>query len=172
MPKGVQPAAEAVEFASKEDAQNYLIKALPAATAGNPKYRVNDGALTQWLTKRISFGPGASATGMSVEMHEETLEFRDGRQTAAGTHEVRFLIEDVQVTELTDGADLTETGDKALGVIFRCNSGKCIEAKWNGAPAPSDWSDISIQDNDLRMKILAAFQALKRMAGDRAGAKP
>ena len=166
MQKAIEPAVSD-EFASKEEAETFLAKALPMATAGNPKYRGADGALTQWLTKRVAFGPGSSATGISVEMNEDIFEFRNNLQSATGTHDVKFLIEDVQISELTDGTELTEAGDKALGIIFRCNSGKCIEAKWNGAPAPSDWSDISIQDRDVRMKILAAFQALKRFAGDR-----
>lgn len=164
-----QSRIQNVEFATKDEAEAFLAKALPEATAANPKYRAADGGLTQWLTRRIVFGPGASPSGVAVEMKEDVLQFRDGRQTSKGTHEVRFLIEDVQISELADSADLTENGEKARGIIFRCNSGKCIEAKWDGAPAPSDWSDISIQDPAMRAKILAAFQALKRLAGNRAG---
>ena len=164
-----QSRVQNVDFATKEEAEAFLAKALPEATAANPKYRAADGGLTQWLTRRIVFGPGASPSGVAVEMKEDVLQFRDGRQTSKGTHEVRFLIEDVQISELADSADLTENGEKARGIIFRCNSGKCIEAKWDGAPAPSDWSDISIQDPAMRAKILAAFQALKRLAGNRAG---
>lgn len=164
-----QSRIQNVEFVTKDEAEAFLAKALPEATAANPKYRAADGGLTQWLTRRIVFGPGASPSGVAVEMKEDVLQFRDGRQTSKGTHEVRFLIEDVQISELADSADLTENGEKARGIIFRCNSGKCIEAKWDGAPAPSDWSDISIQDPAMRAKILAAFQALKRLAGNRAG---
>ncbi len=157
-----------VDFATKEEAEAFLAKALPEATAANPKYRAADGGLTQWLTRAVVFGPGASPSGVAVEMKEDVLQFRDGRQTSKGTHEVRFLLEDVQVSELAGSADLTENGEKALGIIFRCNSGKCIEAKWDGVPSPSDWSDISIQDPAMRAKILAAFKALKRIAGNRA----
>ena len=164
-----QSRAQNVEFATKDEAEAFLIGALPKATASNPKYRAADGGLTQWLTREVIFGPGASPSGVGVEMKEDVLQFRGGRQTSKGAHEVRFLIEDVQISELADGADVTESGEKALGIIFRCNSGKCIEAKWDGVPSPSDWSDISIQDPALRAKILAAFQALKRFAGNRAG---
>jgi hypothetical protein len=160
-------AADTVEYASKEEAQAFLMKALPLATAGNPKYRSSNDALTQWLTKEVVFGPGKTANGISVAMKEEILKFRNGAQSATGTHEVQFAIEDLQISELTDSTDLTENGDKAIGVIFRCNSGKCIAAKWNGVPTPADWSDISIQDASLRAKILVAFQTLKRIAGDR-----
>jgi hypothetical protein len=154
------------EFASKEEAQAFLTKALPLATADNPKYRSGEGALTQWLTREIAFGPGKTAKGVSVAMKEDILEFRNGAQSATGTHEVQFAIEDVQISELTDSKDLTENGDKAVGVIFRCISGKCIAGKWSGAPTPADWSDISIQDSSLRAKILAAFQMLKRAADE------
>jgi hypothetical protein len=172
MPRAFLHAAQASEFSTKEQAETFLIKTLPLATAGNPKYRGENGALTQWLTREVAFGPGALSNGISVAMKEDILEFRDGRQAATGTHELRFFIEDVQISELTDGADLTENGDKAFGVIFRCNAGKCIDAKWNGVPTPSDWSDISIQDKDMRLNVLAAFQALKHFAGDRGGSKP
>jgi hypothetical protein len=167
MPDAFLHAAQASEFLTKEEAESFLIKALPSATAGNPKYRGENGALTEWLTREVAFGPGAIASGISVVMKEDILEFRDGRQTATGTHDLSFFIEDVQISELTDGTEVTEKGDKALGVIFRCNAGKCINAKWNGVATPSDWSDISIQDNETRLKVLAAFQALKRFAGDR-----
>ncbi len=171
MPKDPLLSARPANFATKDEAEAFLATALPQATAANPKYRSKDGGLTQWLTKEVVFGPGASGQGISVTMKEDMLEFRNGRQTAAGSHEVRFLIEDVQISELTDSPDRTENGEKALGVLFRCNAGKCINAKWNGVPTPSEQSDISIQDNATRAKILAAFQALKRFAGDRAGAK-
>jgi hypothetical protein len=164
--------AQRIDFSNKEEIEAFLIKILPMATADNPKFRSKDGGLTQWLTKQVVFGPGSTKNGVSVSMKEDILEFRDGRQIATGSHEVGFLIEDVQISELSDSDDLTENGEKARGVIFRCNSGKCIEAKWNGAPAPSDWSDISIQNEKQRGQILAAFEALKRIAGDRAGAKP
>lgn len=170
MPDDVTPAADG-QFASKEEAEAFLITALPQATAANPKYRGTDGALTQWLTKTVAFGSGDTPTGVSMEMTEGILEFRNGAQSATGSHEVRLLIEDVQISELTDSTDVTENGDKAFGILFRCNSGKCIAAKWNGVATPSDTADISIQDAALRAKILSAFQTLKRIAGNRAGSK-
>jgi hypothetical protein len=167
MPDALLHVAQASEFSTREEAEAFLVKTLPLATANNPKYRGENGALTQWLTREVVFGPGALANGISVAMKEDILEFRDGRQTATGTHDLHFFLEDVQISELTDGTEVTENGDKAFGVIFRCNAVKCIDAEWNGVPTPSDWSDISIQDKDMRLKVLAAFQALKRFAGDR-----
>jgi hypothetical protein len=170
MPSGVELAADG-PFASKEEAVAFLVMALPEAMAANPKYRGDNGAVTQWSIDSVTFGPGATPTGVSLDVKEGILEFRNGVQTATGSHEVRFLIEDVQITELTDSAYRTENGDTALGVMFRCNSGKCIAAKWNGADSPADWTDISIQDAARRAEILSAFQALKRLAGDRAAPK-
>jgi hypothetical protein len=167
MPDASFRAAQPTEFTTKEEAEAFLVKNLPLATASNPKYRGANGALTEWLTKEVVFGPSGSPNGISVAMKEDIRDFRDGRQTATGTHGVAFLIEDVQISELTDGTEVTENGDKAFGVIFRCNSGKCIDAKWNDVPTPSDWSDISIQDRAMRLNVLAAFQALKRIVGDR-----
>jgi len=156
------------EFASAEDAEAYLIETLPLAAAGNPKYRgEKEGTLTQWLTKTVKFRPSATPHGILITMDEEAVEFRDGVKTGVVTHDVEFAIEDVRVSELSDSAYLTESGEKALGIIFHCNSGKCIAARWNGAPSSADKTDISIQDPALRAKILKAFEALKRAAGDR-----
>ena len=103
MPDASFRAAQPSEFPTKEAAEAFLVKNLPLATAGNPKYRGANGALTQWLTKEVVFGPGASPNGISVAMKEDILEFRDGRQTATGTHDLTFHLEDVQISELTTG---------------------------------------------------------------------
>jgi hypothetical protein len=158
-------AADTAEFASKEDAEAFLAKTLPIATAANPKYRGEAGALTQWLTKEVTFGPGKSPNGIAIRMSEAVLDFRNGALASTGSHEVQFQIEDVSVSLLTDSPDLTEAGEQGQGVIFHCNSGKCVSHKWNGADSTADSTDISIQDLAMRDKILAAFQALKRAAG-------
>jgi hypothetical protein len=167
MPAPIRLAADDFEFASKEDAEAYLAKTIPLATAGNPKYRGSEGALTQWLTKTVEFGPSSKPNGISVATSETYLEFRNGAQTATGAHDVKFAIEDVQISERTDDPTLTENGEKALGVIFNCQSGKCIATIWNGAPSKVDWSDISVQDASLRANILKAFQVLKKATGAR-----
>jgi hypothetical protein len=154
-------------FASKEDAQQYLAQYLPKATAGNPKYRTNDPDLAMaWITNAIEFGPSANANGILVSMSEEVLEFRKGVRGAPTPHKVEFPIEDVQVSELTDSPDVTENGEKSIGIIFRCNSGKCMRSTYNSASSMVDWGDISIQDATLRGNILKAFQTVKRAAGD------
>jgi hypothetical protein len=165
MPKDLQLAADSAEFASKEEAEAFLAKALPMATAGNPKYRGEAGALTQWLTKELAFSPSKNPNGIAVHMSEEVLDFRNGVRISTGSHEVQFQIEDVAISELKDSTDLTEAGEQGQGLIFRCASGKCVAHKWNGVDSASDWTDLSIQDATLRAKILAAFQALKRAAG-------
>jgi hypothetical protein len=165
MPKISRPMSDTAEFASKEDAEAFLIKALPLVTASNPKYRGEAGALTQWLTKEVTFGPGKNPNGIIIHMSEAVLDFRNGVLASTGSHEVQFPIEDVSVSVLKDSPDLTETGEQGQGVIFHCASGKCVSHKWNGVESSADSTDISIQDLALRDKILAAFQALKRAAG-------
>jgi hypothetical protein len=167
LPGSSQPIQD-VTFASKEDAEQYLAQFLPKATAGNPKYRTNDPDLAMaWITKAVRFGPSANANGILVSMSEEVLEFRKGVRGAPTAHEVEFSIEDVQVSELTDSPDLTENGEKSIGIIFRCNSGKCMRSTYNRASSMVDWGDISIQDATSRGNILKAFQTIKRAAGDR-----
>jgi hypothetical protein len=163
--KDVLPVADDAPLSTKEDAEAFLSKELPLATAANPKYRGEDGALTQWLTKEITFSSSKNPNGVLVRMSESVLNFKNGAQISAGSHEVQFQIEDVAVSLLTDSQDFTETGEQAQGVIFKCVSGKCVAHKWDGVGSMSDWTDISIQDQETREKILAAFQALKRAAG-------
>ncbi|WP_158818261.1 hypothetical protein [Methylocapsa sp. S129] len=168
MPKSLQPAADDSAFASRESAEEFLARYLPIATAGNPKYRSGTaGVAMAWITKAITFGPGKNADGRLVSMSEEVLEFRNGVRSATGSHEAEFLIEDVQASEHTDSAALTEGGEIGLGIIFNCNSGKCIQSKYDGVPSSADQTDISIQDAILRGRILKAFQTLKQAAGDR-----
>jgi hypothetical protein len=161
----ILPVADDAQFSTKEKAEAFLSKELPLATAANPKYRGEDGALTQWLTKEITFASSKNPNGVLVHMSEGVLNFKNGAQISAGSHEVQFQIEDVAVSLLTGSRDFTEAGEQAQGVIFKCISEKCVAHKWDGVASMSDWTDISIQDPDTREKILAAFQALKRAAG-------
>jgi hypothetical protein len=163
-PRSVEMASEKINFSSREEAEAYLTKALPLATAANPKYRSANGVLTQWLTRSIAFAPSRNPNGISVAMSEDILDFRNGVEIRKGAHETQFLIEDVRVSELKDSKDLTENGEKAEGIIFNCASGKCVSATWNGTPSSSEWTDISLQNAETREKILVAFQALKRFA--------
>jgi hypothetical protein len=163
IPKSLQPAADDSAFASRKDAEEFLAQHLPSATAANPKYRSeNAGNETAWITKTIKFGPGENGSGTLVSMSEEILEFHEGVRVATGSHEVAFLIEDVKIAERTDSTDRTETGDAALGIIFNCNSGKCIQSSYGGKPSTTDWADIYIQETSMRGKILKAFEALKQ----------
>jgi hypothetical protein len=162
MPKIVQPAADDAAFASKQEAEEFLARALPIATAANPRYRSQEpGGATAWITKTVKFGPGKNGDGRLVSMSEEVLGFRNGVQVTTGSHDVAFLIEDVKITENRDPGTLTENGDISLGVIFNCNSGKCIQSSYDGKQSLTASGDISIQDATLRNKILKAFETLK-----------
>jgi hypothetical protein len=163
--KEILPVADNLQSASKEEAEAFLAKAIPLATIANPKYRGENGALTQWLTKDVTFAPGTNPNGVLVRMSEEVLNFKNGVRISTGTHEVQFQIEDVAISLLTDSPDLTESGEQGQGVIFKCASGKCVMHKWDGVGSSADATDISIQDLATRDKILAAFLALKHATG-------
>jgi len=163
MPGIVQGASETVASAPAEAAESFLAHALPLATAGNPKFRSPEpGVLMAWITRSIAFSRLPHAKGITVAMSEEVQEFRNGVLSRSGSHDTEFSLADVAIAELRDGGDLTESGDKAIGVIFRCKSGKCIRAHYDGAPATVDATDISIQDDAMRADILRAFETLKR----------
>jgi hypothetical protein len=162
MPKIAQPVADEAAFASKQEAEEFLARYLPIATAGNPRYRSQEpGVATAWITKAVKFEPGKNAHGRLMSMSEEVLGFRNGVQATTGSHEVAFLIEDVKITERRDPGTITENGDISLGIMFNCNSGKCIQSTYDGKQSSTDWGDISIQDATLRNKILKAFETLK-----------
>lgn len=153
----------------RQAAEAFLAKALPAATAANPKYRSGDGGeLTAWLTKSIRFAPTAKLGGVSVAMSEEAVAFRDGARSAVNAHEATFAIEDVHISEYRYPADVTEAGEPAIGILIKCDSGKCIRSKWNGAESSTDQADLYVYDATARAKILEAFNTLKNAAGNRA----
>ena len=160
----VRQVIEDAPLVSRDDAERFLTRYLPMATAANPKYRTGDGVLMAWITKSVAFKPGRPGQGLTIAMTEETLEFRNGAQTAKGSHDVEFSLADVQVSERRDAATLTEGGRASVGIYFNCNTGKCILSAYDGKPSQTDQSDISIQDDALRGKILKAFLMLKPAA--------
>ena len=159
--------ATATEFLSRDDAQAFLARGLPLATAANPIYIAKaDKAQTQWLTKSIRFADGPAGRGIEVTMDEEFTELRAGVRTA-GTHQASFWLGDVGISVRTDDSTLTPSGDSAVAVLFTCDAPQCVRASWNGAQSSADWTDISIQDAAVRGRILAAFEFLKAAGGAR-----
>jgi hypothetical protein len=151
-----------ISFASRAEAEAFLSRAIPAATAANPKYRSpGQDVLTQWLTKSISFRE-AQGGSVIVSIHETNDQYRDGALVKPGTHEATFAIDDVTVSLETSDQDVTEGGEKAEGVLFRCVGAPCIEAVWDGQKSMSGWTDIYLQEPKSRAQIFAAFQALQR----------
>lgn len=168
MSQSAQLAADDVLSATKEDAEKFLADALRGATSANPKYRSGNGAVeTQWLTKAVVFETDKDLGGIRVSMSEDVVEYRSGVRGPPTTHETAFLLGDVEISERRDSGDVTESGERALGVIFNCHSGACIRSTYNGAPTSVEWTDVYIQDALSRGAILKAFEALKRMSGDR-----
>jgi hypothetical protein len=148
-------------FSSREDAEQFLARALPLATAANPGYVSKaDKAETRWLTKSIEFDDHPAGKGIRVIMDEEFSEVRAG-VSKTGTHEAAFSLGEVRVSPHKDATAITEAGEPALGIIFNCVSPGCIQAKWNGVESSSDWTDIYLQDGAMRVRVLAAFEFLK-----------
>jgi hypothetical protein len=147
-------------FATRAQAMDYLAAALPKATAENPKYLTqSDGTLSQWLTDDIRFA--SAATGpVTVTMRESYTQTKAGK-TTPGTHEAVFSLADVVISELTQPGDLTPAGAPARGVLFACAKPGCVAAKWGGQPSRADKTDISIQNDETRARILAAFRRLQ-----------
>ena len=148
-------------LSSRKDAEDFLARTLPLATAGNPRYYSKaDKVETRWLTKSIAFSDGAPGQGIQVSTDEEYTEVRAGVPTP-GTHQAVFSLGDVSISMETSDTDFTKAGEPALGIIFECTAPKCIQAKWSGQASSSDSTDIYLQDATLRARILAAFEFLK-----------
>jgi hypothetical protein len=163
----VKLADAAQAFASKAEADAFLSRAVPAATAANPVYRSpGKDVATCWLTKSIAFRQSQSG-GPIVSTDEDIEDYRDGSLNSRGTHQAIFPIDDVTVSLESSDQDATESGEKAMGVIFRCVGAPCIEAVWDGRKSTSAWTDIYVQDAGSRNQILAAFQALQRGASSK-----
>jgi hypothetical protein len=148
--------AMAEDFTSRAAAKDYLAAELPRATAANPKYRtLSDGTVSQWLTQEIRFGDRGAVT-----MRESYTQAKDGK-TIPGTHEAAFSLGDVEISEFTEAGDVTPDGAPSRGVMFKCNTPGCVAAVWGGQPSKADKTDISIQDDATRARILGAFRYLK-----------
>jgi hypothetical protein len=146
-------------FSSRADAEAFLTRELPIATAANPYYRgKDDGVETQWLTKSVRFTDGPDGA-IVVAMEEEFTEIR-ANSRKPGTHEASFSLREVRISTRTDDTQLTPSGED-LAIIFNCAAPKCVHAKWNGEASTSDWTDISLQDPSTRGRILAAFKYLE-----------
>jgi hypothetical protein len=160
--------AAAQTFASRDEAEAFLSRAVPAATAANPKYRSPDkDVATRWLLKGIDFRKGESGDVM-VSTDEDIEDYRNDALVSRGTHQATFAMNDVMVFPETSSADTTESGQKAQGVIFRCAaSTPCIDAVWNGRKSMGSETDIYLQDPTSREQILAAFQSLQRKSGSK-----
>jgi len=146
-------------------AEDFLSRILPLATAANPKYRQADaGELNEWLTKSVRFATSSKPPGIRLAMSEENLVFRDGAQIGVNSHEVEFAIGDVHIIEYEYPSDTTESGEKAVGVMFKCNSGQCIRSTWNGHESAKGEADLYLFDAALRARILRAFMIVERAA--------
>jgi hypothetical protein len=153
-------AADEAAFSSRKDAEAFLARALPLATAANPKYYSKaDKSETRWLMKSVQFSDSSPGHGIQVSTDEEFTEVRTGVATP-GTHQAVFSLGDVSISKETSDTDFTAAGDPALGILFKCAAPKCIQAKWSGAPSSGHSTDIYLQDATLRGRILAAFEFL------------
>jgi len=147
-------------FASSAEAMNWLARELPRVTQANPRYLTkSDGTVSQWLTKAVHFSHGAGGH-IRVAMQESYTQTKGG-VTTPGRHEAAFSLNDVEITDLTSADDVTPAGEPARGILFTCNKPGCVAAVWGGKAAPSDKTDISIQDEASRAKVLAAFRYLQ-----------
>ena len=153
-------------FASQTDAEAFLSDALPAATAANPKYRTPGTDYDRrWLVKTITF-PRAEGGGVIVSIDEDFEDYRDGALFSRGTHQARFTIDDVKISPET-ADDVSEKGEKALGVLFQCVGAPCVHSVWDGQQSVSARTDIYIQDSNQRERILSAFRALQEKGASR-----
>jgi len=154
-----KPAA-AGSFASKSEAEAFLARVLPAATAANPKYRSPGSDIeTRWLTKKISFRDREGG-GVVVLTAESVEDYRAGALSAQRTHTATFAVDDVAISEET-ADDLAENGEKARGVLFTCVGAPCIEAVWGGERSTSASTDVYLQDETQRRQMVDAFRALQ-----------
>jgi hypothetical protein len=155
------PPATVDSFKSKSEAEAFLAGAVPAATAANPKYRSPDSDVaTRWLTKTVGFKDNGNG-GIGVSTDESAEDYRNGARTAQRTHQAEFAIDDVAISEET-ADDFAETGNKARGVMFKCVAAPCIDAVWSGEKSTSAWTDVYIQDEAQRRRILGAFRLLQQ----------
>lgn len=146
-------------FASHARAIDYISRALPKATADNPKYLTKaDGSVSQWLTQDIKFTTARGA--MQVVMRESFTQEKAGK-TIPGRHEAAFSLGEVEISEFTEAGDVTPIGQASRGLMFTCKAPGCVAAKWGDQRSRADKTDISVQDDATRAKLLAAFRYLQ-----------
>jgi hypothetical protein len=148
-------------FASSAEAMNWLARELPRVTQANPKYLTkSDGTVSRWLTKAVHFSH-ATDGHVRVDMRESYTQTKGGVSTP-GRHVARFSLGDVEISDFSNG-DVTPAGAPSRGILFTCSSSKsdCVAAVWNGEAKQSDKTDISIQDDASRARVLAAFRYLQ-----------
>ncbi len=146
-------------FASQAQAMEYIVRALPKATADNPKYLTKaDGLVSQWLTQDIRF---TTAQGVvQVAMRESYTQEQAGKVTP-GRHEATFSLGEVEISEFAEPGDVTPKGEAARGLMFACKTPGCVAAIWGDQSSHADKTDISVQDDATRAKLLAAFRYLQ-----------
>jgi hypothetical protein len=148
------------EFASSAEAMKWLIHELPRVTQANPKYLTkSDGTVSQWLTKALHFSREADGH-VRVAMQESYTQTKGGVSTP-GRHEAKFSLGEVEITDFSEPGDVTPAGEPSRGILFTCSKPGCVAAVWGDKAARSDKTDISIQDDALRAKVLAAFRYLQ-----------
>jgi hypothetical protein len=146
-------------FASSAEAMSWLARELPRVTQANPKYLTkSDGTVSRWLTKAVHFSRDADGH-VRLAMQESYTQTKGGLSTP-GQHEAKFSLGEVEITEFSNG-DVTPAGAPSRGILFTCSKPGCVAAVWGGQGAPSDKTDISIQDDAARAKVLAAFRYLQ-----------
>jgi hypothetical protein len=154
--------AHAESFATPADAEAFLSRAIPAATAANPRYRsAGSDVETRWLTKSIAFRQSESG-GVIVSTDEEFEKYRKDAVTSRGSHQATFAIDDLTMSLETSDQDTTENGEKAQGVMFRCVGAPCIDSVWDGKKSTSAWTDVYLHDPEMRERIFTAFMALQK----------
>jgi hypothetical protein len=147
-------------FASSAEAMKWLARELPRITQANPRYTTkSDGTVSQWLTKAVHFAR-ATDGHLRVDMRESYTQTKGGVSTP-GRHEAAFSLSDVEITDLSNADDVTPEGTPSRGILFTCIKSGCVAAVWGGKAAPSNKTDISIQDEASRAKVLAAFRYLQ-----------
>jgi len=152
--------ASAQEFATRQQAVDYISATLPKATAANPEYLTKaDGTLTRWFTDDVHFETDAKG-GVTVTMREHFVATKAGKNTQA-RHEARFALSDVTVGLYELAGDVTPSGQPALGLAFTCKTPGCVAALWGEAPSHADMTDVSIQDKPTRDRLMTAFRRLQ-----------
>jgi hypothetical protein len=157
-------AAEGPPFASKADAEAYIARELPEATAANPKYRDPAGDTeTRWLTKSVTFRSDPDG-GIIVAMDEDILKYRGDKIIGQGTHSVEIPLETTGVGLISDAWVPVNTVEAAAGILFRCPKAPCLQSTHDGKPSIDPQTDITISDKDRLAKLYAAFRALLKEA--------